>query len=191
MVTARFLVGTNEDDAVLRVHDKIRANIDRIPIGIPEPLIVGRGINDVADRGADAVAEAGRRRALDRQGPVRPRGEAAHRAGQGRRCRHQLYRRQRPEQIRVEPDPEKLSLYRRDPAAAHRQGARRQPLVRRRRGARCRQRCARRRPGRPCSGVPDIGLLLLTTRDGRPVYVRDVAEVRDRRRARPRAASGT
>ena len=48
VVTARFIVGTNEDDAVLRVHDKIRANIDRIPIGIPEPLIVGRGINDVA-----------------------------------------------------------------------------------------------------------------------------------------------
>ena len=26
MVTARFLVGTNEDDAILRVHEKIRAN---------------------------------------------------------------------------------------------------------------------------------------------------------------------
>ena len=35
MVTARFVVGTNEDDAVLRVNDKIRANFDRIPIGIP------------------------------------------------------------------------------------------------------------------------------------------------------------
>ena len=48
MVTARFLVGTKADDAILRVHEKIRANIDRIPVGIPEPLIVGRGINDVA-----------------------------------------------------------------------------------------------------------------------------------------------
>jgi multidrug efflux pump subunit AcrB len=48
VVTARFVVGTNEDDAVLRVNDKIRANLDEIPIGIPEPLIVGRGINDVA-----------------------------------------------------------------------------------------------------------------------------------------------
>ena len=33
---------------MLRVHDKIRANLDRIPPGIPEPLMVGRGINDVA-----------------------------------------------------------------------------------------------------------------------------------------------
>src|SRR5512140_2993778 len=48
MVTARFLVGTKFEDAILRVHEKIRANIDRIPVGIPEPLIVGRGINDVA-----------------------------------------------------------------------------------------------------------------------------------------------
>ena len=47
-VTARFLVGTNEDKAVLLVNDKIRDNLDRIPIGIPVPLIVGRGIDDVA-----------------------------------------------------------------------------------------------------------------------------------------------
>jgi multidrug efflux pump subunit AcrB len=48
MVTARFLTGTNEDDAILRIQAKVRANYDRMPLGIPEPLIVGRGINDVA-----------------------------------------------------------------------------------------------------------------------------------------------
>ena len=48
IVTARFFVGTDADTAILRVHEKIRANMDRIPLGIPEPLIVGRGINDVA-----------------------------------------------------------------------------------------------------------------------------------------------
>ena len=31
MVTARFLVGTSSDAAILRVHEKIRANMDRIP----------------------------------------------------------------------------------------------------------------------------------------------------------------
>ena len=31
MVTARFLVGTKADDAILRVHEKIRANIDQNP----------------------------------------------------------------------------------------------------------------------------------------------------------------
>ncbi|NMD07601.1 MAG: efflux RND transporter permease subunit, partial [Phyllobacteriaceae bacterium] len=48
MVTARFLVGTSPDAAILRVHEKVRANMNRIPVGIPEPLIVGRGIDDVA-----------------------------------------------------------------------------------------------------------------------------------------------
>src|SRR3990167_9471155 len=48
LVMARFAVGTKAEDAILRVHDKIRANLDRLPVGIPEPLIVGRGIDDVA-----------------------------------------------------------------------------------------------------------------------------------------------
>ena len=48
LVTARFLVGTKSDEAIVRVHEKIRGNMDRIPVGIPEPLIVGRGIDDVA-----------------------------------------------------------------------------------------------------------------------------------------------
>jgi multidrug efflux pump subunit AcrB len=48
MVTARFIVGTSSDAAILRVHEKLRANLNRIPVGIPEPLIVGRGIDDVA-----------------------------------------------------------------------------------------------------------------------------------------------
>ena len=48
LVTARFLVGTSADAAVLRVHDKVRANMDAIPVGVPEPMIVARGIDDVA-----------------------------------------------------------------------------------------------------------------------------------------------
>ena len=48
LVTARFKVGTSADTAILRVRDKVLANMDRIPVGIPAPLIVGRGINDVA-----------------------------------------------------------------------------------------------------------------------------------------------
>lgn len=47
MVTARFNVGTDADNAILRVHEKIRANLDSIPYDVPMPLVVGRGINDV------------------------------------------------------------------------------------------------------------------------------------------------
>ena len=59
LVTARFKVGTSSDAAVLRVHDKIRANMDRIPVGIPEPLIVGRGIDDVAIVSLTLAPQAG------------------------------------------------------------------------------------------------------------------------------------
>jgi multidrug efflux pump subunit AcrB len=48
MVTARFNVGTKSEDAILRVHEKLRANMDRLPVGIPEPMVIGRGIDDVA-----------------------------------------------------------------------------------------------------------------------------------------------
>ena len=111
MVTARFLVGTKSEDAILRVHEKIRANFDRIPVGIPEPLIVGRGINDVAvtvltlspkpeaaDRWTDKdlYELADKLRAelmkVDSIGLTYISGGAA-------------------QQIRVEPDPEKLSLF--------------------------------------------------------------------------------
>ena len=37
MVTARFLVGSNPDAAATRIEEKLRANMDRIPVGIPAP----------------------------------------------------------------------------------------------------------------------------------------------------------
>ena len=129
MVTARFLVGTKSDEAVLRVHEKIRANLDRIPVGIPEPLIVGRGINDVAvvvltlSPKPDAAArwtdkdlyELGRSTAL--------------RTGEDRQCRLELHFRR---QSRADPRRARSGetrAVRRDAAATGRQGARRQPLV--------------------------------------------------------------
>lgn len=47
MVTARFLVGSNPEDAAIRINEKIEANKDRIPVGIPPPQVTVRGINDV------------------------------------------------------------------------------------------------------------------------------------------------
>ncbi len=176
MVTARFLVGTPEDNAVLRVHEQIRANLDRIPIGIPEPLVVRRGINDV---------------------PVlvvtlSPKPEAAARwtdkdlSNLANKLRAELIKVDdvgtsfiagtAPEQIRVEPDPEKLSLYGvtlqqligkvRDANRSFVAGSVRDGGISRTLSA-----------GQTLQGIPDIGLLLVGTRDGRPVYVRDVAKV--------------
>jgi multidrug efflux pump subunit AcrB len=176
LVMARFLVGTDEDDAILRVHTEIRANFDRMPIGIPEPLIVGRGINDVP-----IVTLT-----------LSPKPEAAARwhanalYDVAEELQHELIKIADvgltfisggdADQIRVEPDPEKLSLFgvtlnqlvekvrsanRSFQVGQMRSGDRSLPVV----------------AGQTLQGVPDIGLLLITARDGRPVYVRDVADV--------------
>jgi len=47
LVTARFLVGSNPEDAAIRINEKIEANKDRIPVGIPAPQVTVRGISDV------------------------------------------------------------------------------------------------------------------------------------------------
>lgn len=176
IVTARFLVGTPESLAVQRVDEKLRANYNRIPIGIPEPRIVGRGINDVA-----IVVLT-----------LTPKPDAARHWNQ-----MDLYRLAEklqtdlikvpdvgltsiagaaPDQIRVEPDPEKLSLY----------GVTLQDLVARVAGANRSfvaggvQDAGRQytlAAGQTLRGVPDLGLLTLKTRDGRPVYVNDVARI--------------
>ena len=176
MVTARFFVGTKADDAILRVHEKIRANYDRIPVGIPEPLIVGRGINDVA-----IVVLT-----------LSPKPEAAERYTDkdlyqiANELRAELIKVDNvglsyisggsPQQIRVEPDPEKLALYGVTLAqlVAKVQGANRSFLAGAVRGAGTTLTVV---AGQTLAGVPDIGLLLVSTRDNRPVYVRDVANV--------------
>ena len=80
------------------------------------------------------------------------------------------------QQIRVEPDPEKLSLF----------GVTLQQLVAKVRDANRSFLAGQVRDagivrsvaaGQTLSGIPDIGLLLISTRDGRPVYVKDVASV--------------
>ncbi|MGC2781961.1 MAG: efflux RND transporter permease subunit, partial [Bradyrhizobium sp.] len=176
MVTARFLVGTKFDDAMLRVHEKIRANLDRIPVGISEPLIVGRGINDVAvtvltlspkpqaaerwsDKDLYELADKLRSELtkVDNIGLTYISGGGA-------------------QQIRVEPDPEKLALF----------GVTLQQLVGKVKDANRSFQAGDVRDagivrnvtaGQTLTGIPDIGLLLISTRDGRPVYVRDIATV--------------
>jgi multidrug efflux pump subunit AcrB len=47
MVTARFLVGSDPEDAAIRINEKIEANKHRIPPSVPFPQVTVRGINDV------------------------------------------------------------------------------------------------------------------------------------------------
>jgi len=176
MVTARFIVGTSSDAAVLRVHDKVRANIDRIPVGIPEPMIVGRGIDDVA---IVALTLSPTPAAVNRI-------NANDLTRIARELRTEIARiddvgltylvGETAETIRIAPQPEKLALY----------GITLQQLAAKVQGANSAVPAGQIRDrgeaidviaGETLSSPAAIGNLLLTARDGRPVYVRDVANV--------------
>jgi multidrug efflux pump subunit AcrB len=176
LVTARFLVGTDQDTAVLRVHEKIRANIIGLPKGIPEPVIIGRGINDVAIVDLTLSADPAHAGVWTDNGLYQVGEELQHELAKVDNVGGTYIVGGSPNQIRVEPDPERLALYgitlnqlidklsnanRSFVVGALRENGRSLPVV----------------VGQTLQGVPDIGLLLLTSRDGRPVYVKDVAGV--------------
>jgi multidrug efflux pump subunit AcrB len=176
VTTARFLVGTDEDSALLRVHEKIRANIADLPKGIPEPIIIGRGINDVAIVTLTLAPKPDAALRWDDNGLYQVAQELQHELVKVENVGLTYIVGGSPNQIRVEPDPERLALYgitlnqlvdkltnanRSFQVGAFDQLDRHRPVV----------------AGQTLQGVPDIGLLLLTARDGRPVYVKDVADV--------------
>ncbi len=176
MVTARFVTGASADAAILRVHEKIRANLDRIPAGVPEPLIVGRGIDDVAIMTLTLAARPEARERWSANDLTRVARELQVRLAALDEIGLTYLVGQQPEEIRVEPDPEQLARY----------GVTLQALAAKVQGANSAfsaglVRDAGLQPGlvvgRTLTGLPEIGNLLVTTRDGRPVYVRDVARV--------------
>ena len=175
MVTARFDVGVSADSAILRVRDKILANLDRIPVGIPQPLVVGRGINDVAIVSltfspADGVANVS---ASDLTRLAR---EVEIRLSRIENVGLTYLIGAKDEELRIAPNPEKLALY----------GITLQQLAGKVKGANTSAPAGTVREdgeqlalviGGTLSTPEEIGNLELTARDGRTVYVRDVADV--------------
>ncbi|MFV2091885.1 MAG: efflux RND transporter permease subunit [Hyphomicrobiales bacterium] len=177
VVTARFKVGTDADTAILRVQEKIRANFDRIPYGIPEPLIVVRGIDDVAIMTvtlSPKPASADRWSANDLTRLAR---EVVHEISKLDDVGLTYIVGDQPEEIRIEPDPEKLSLFgiTLQQLAAKLTGANRSFQVGQVRQDRQQIEI---HAGQTLKGQTDIGNIVLTARDGRPVYLADIADIR-------------
>jgi multidrug efflux pump subunit AcrB len=176
MVTARFDVGEDPEDAAVRVHEKVRANMDRIPVGIPEPHIVTRGINDVPAVVLTLSPKPGHAARWSDQAlydiAVKLRTEVAKVEDVGLT----FIVGGRPDEIRIEPDPARLSLRgvplsavigavesanRSFPAGSIRDAGQAVDVA----------------AGRPLSSAADVGLLTAASVNGEPVYLKDVADV--------------
>ena len=176
MVTARFLVGSNPENAATRIDEKLRANWDRIPVGIPDPKVTVRGINDVpaivltlspkpgvAVQYNDETLYALAARLRTEIAKVDNVGLTFLTGG-------------RAEEIRIAPDPGKLSQYgvllggvidaatqanRSFPAGSIREGGQAVAVT----------------AGQTLSSAQDVGMLTVRSVAGAPVYLRDVASV--------------
>jgi len=176
MVTARFLVGSNPEDAATRIDEKLRANRDRIPIGIPDPQVTVRGINDVPAIVLTLSPKPGAAVQYNDQTlyalAARLRTEIAKVDNVGLT----FLTGGRAEEIRIAPDPGKLSQYgvplgsvidaatqanRSFPAGSIREGGQAVAVT----------------AGQTLSSAQDVGMLTVRSVAGAPVYLRDVASV--------------
>ncbi|MGZ3368607.1 MAG: efflux RND transporter permease subunit [Caulobacteraceae bacterium] len=176
MVTARFKVGTDPDSAIVRIHEKIRANYDKIPVGIPEPLIQAHGINDVPIVVLTLSPAPGAAGRWNDQALYEVAGKLRSEIAKVDDVGLTFLVGGRPEEIRVEPDPARLNARgvalgalidtvrqanRAFPAGGLRQGGRAEEVI----------------AGQTLKTAQDVSLLTAPSIGGAPVYVRDVARV--------------
>ncbi len=176
MVTARFLVGSDPDAAATRIEEKLRANRGRIPVGIPAPKVTVRGINDVpmvvlalspkpgaAGRWSDAALYELATRLRTEIAKVDNVGLTFITGG-------------RPDEIRIAPDPARLSLHRvplGNVIEAATQANRAAPVG----SLRDAGNAVTVTSGKTLASASEIGGLTVRAVDGAPVYLRDVADV--------------
>lgn len=176
MVTARFKVGVDSDAAAVRIHEKIRANYDRIPAGIPEPLIQTRGINDVPSLVLTLSPKPGAADRWTDQALYELAGKLRTEVAKVDDVGLTFLVGGRPQEIRVEPDPARLAQHGVSLGALMdtiRQANRAFPAGQVRNGGQSVEVTA----GRTLTTATEIGLLALPSTKGESVYVRDVAKV--------------
>ena len=176
MVTARFKVGVDPDAAAVRIHEKIRANYDRIPAGIAEPLIQTRGINDVPSLVLTLSPKSGAAGQWTDQALYELAGKLRTEVAKVDDVGLTFIVGGRPEEIRIAPDPTRLAQHGVSLGALMdtvRQANRAFPAGQVRGGGQAIDVTA----GRSLTSAIDIGLLALPSASGQAVYVRDVADV--------------
>jgi multidrug efflux pump subunit AcrB len=176
MVTARFLVGSNPEAAATRIDEKLRANRDRIPVGIPEPKITVRGINDVPAIVLTLSPKPGASGQWSDQAlyelATKLRTEIAKVDNVGLT----FLTGGRPDEIRIAPDPARLAQFAVPLGSlieAASQANRSFPVG----SVREEGKALAVTAGRTLSTAQEVGMLTVRSSSGTPVYLRDVAAI--------------
>ncbi|WBX82907.1 efflux RND transporter permease subunit [Sphingosinicella microcystinivorans] len=176
MVTARFLVGSNPEDAAIRIEEKLRANWDRKPVGIPDPKVTVRGINDVPAVVLTLTPNPGAAGQWNDASLYELAAKLRTEIAKVDNVGISFLVGGRPEEIRIAPDPAKLRQYGVPLGSvieAASQANRSFPLGNIREDGKTVGVTA----GRTLSSAQEVGLLTVRSATGSPVYLRDVASV--------------
>lgn len=176
LVTARFLVGSNPEDAAIRINERLNANIDRIPVGIPPPKVTVRGISDVPIVVLTLTPRPGAPGQWTDQSLFELAGKLRAEIAKTDDVGLTFIVGGQQQRIRVIPDPARLAAHRVPLSAvieAASQANRSFPAgaVRENGGA------ADVVAGRTLANGGDVGLLTVRSVSGEPVYLRDVATI--------------
>jgi multidrug efflux pump subunit AcrB len=173
LVIVRFKVGTEVEAALVRLNQKLQANFDRIPAGAGQPLVKPRAIDDVPVLALTLHSPvrdplALRRLAAQVDDAIKSVDQVAETTliGGTRRA------------VRIQLDPPALAARGLDPAQvlAALQGANAQGQAGSRPFANTE---VRLETGAFLRDASDTGAVVVAVRDSRPVFLRDVAAIRD------------
>jgi multidrug efflux pump subunit AcrB len=169
MLVVRFYVGTNQDDAIVQTYNKLYSNFDRIPPGVSQPLIKVRSIDDVPILALTLWGKA-----YDWAQLRSIAGEVEHSLKQVSDVSESKIIGGESREIRIVLDTGKLAAYGLTPGE----------LVRRLQAANTRSFAGefasdnaqfRVEAGRLLGSVIDLQQVVVGVKNGRPVYLRDVA----------------
>ena len=175
-LTVRFDTGFDDDAAVARVNDAIDANRYRVPKNLPPPLVIGRSIDDAAVVVLTLSPKSGNKGRWSAETLYDLTEELKHEIIKVDDVGLTYIIGGHPKELRIEPDPELLSLY----------GVTLNQVVEKVRDANLSFTAGNLRNtnqltpvivGQTLHSTTEIGLLVITTTDDRPVYLRDVANV--------------
>ena len=175
-LTVRFDTGFDDDAAVARVNDAIDANRYRVPKNLPPPLVIGRSIDDAAVVVLTLSPKPGNKGRWSAETLYDLTEELKHEIIKVDDVGLTYIIGGHPKELRIEPDPELLSLY----------GVTLNQVVEKVRNANLSFSAGNLRNtnqltpvivGQTLHSTTEIGLLVITTADDRPVYLRDVAKV--------------